>query len=99
VARDARARASVTGVAGDGPTRRATLRAVSRLRVIAVTLLWSVIASGCATVKPHERENLARRSMTEDRAPGDLRFQQHQSGAREGADGGTGEPGGGCGCN
>lgn len=54
---------------------------------------------GCAHVRPHERENLARRSMTADRDPADRRFQQHVTGSREGADGGTGEPGGGCGCN
>ncbi|MGE0399325.1 MAG: DUF4266 domain-containing protein [Kofleriaceae bacterium] len=37
--------------------------------------------------------------MTNDRDPGEARFNQHASGSREGADGGTGEPGGGCGCN
>jgi hypothetical protein len=37
--------------------------------------------------------------MTEDRDAGQRRFSQHQTGSREGADGGTGEPGGGCGCN
>jgi hypothetical protein len=53
----------------------------------------------CATVRPHERENLSRREMVGDRDPGESRFGQHQAGSREGADGGTGEPGGGCGCN
>ena len=73
------------------------MRAVSRCRlvvVLAITLL-----SGCAMVRPHERQNLARRSMTADRDAGEARFTQHKTGAREGADGGTGEPGGGCGCN
>ena len=74
------------------------MRAVFRLRVVSVTLILSS-AAGCAAVKPHEREHLARRSMTEDRESGERRFRQHQTGAREGADGGTGEPGGGCGCN
>lgn len=61
----------------------------------------AVIASlsGCAVVRPHERQNLARREMTADCDPGEARFRQHQTGSREGADGGTGEPGGGCGCN
>jgi len=58
-----------------------------------------VLLSACAVVRPHQRENLARRSMTQDRGPGEARFRQHENGAREGADGGTGEPGGGCGCN
>jgi hypothetical protein len=56
-------------------------------------------ASGCVVVRAHERGNLAKRSMTNDRDPGEARFNQHASGSREGADGGTGEPGGGCGCN
>ena len=66
------------------------------LRVVAVLFL---LASACAVVRPHEREDLARPSMTSDREPGEARFRQHQTGAREGSDGGTGEPGGGCGCN
>jgi hypothetical protein len=37
--------------------------------------------------------------MTADRDAGERRFGQHVTGSREGADGGTGEPGGGCGCN
>ncbi len=71
---------------------------MSRLRVAALATLLVTIA-GCAVVRPHERQNVARRSMTEDRQPGQSRFIQHQTGSREGADGGTGEPGGGCGCN
>lgn len=88
---------TVIAVAEGGPESRARMRAVFRLRVVSVTLLMA--AAGCAVVKPHERENLARRSMTQDRDPGERRFGQHQTGSREGADGGTGEPGGGCGCN
>jgi hypothetical protein len=66
-------------------------------------MLWLVLvtllASSCVVVRAHQRENLAKRSMTQDRAAGEARFAQHQNGSREGADGGTGEPGGGCGCN
>ncbi|MBA3464248.1 MAG: DUF4266 domain-containing protein [Deltaproteobacteria bacterium] len=65
-------------------------------------LTWVVVASlctGCVVVKAHERGNLAKRSMTNDRASGEARFNQHERGSREGADGGTGQPGGGCGCN
>ncbi len=58
-----------------------------------------IVASGCAVVKANERGNLAKRSMTNDRDPGEARFGQHERGSREGADGGTGQPGGGCGCN
>ena len=56
-------------------------------------------ASGCVVVRAHQREHLAKRAMTNDRDPGEIRFGQHATGSREGADGGTGQPGGGCGCN
>jgi hypothetical protein len=59
----------------------------------------TISASGCVVVRAHQRESLAKRSMTNDRDPGEARFQQHATGSREGADGGTGQPGGGCGCN
>jgi hypothetical protein len=67
------------------------------LILLIISLLW--LTSGCARVKPYQREHLARRTMVDDRAPGGTRFEQHRNGSREGADGGTGEPGGGCGCN
>lgn len=75
------------------------VRAVVRYRCHAVVLALMISASGCVVVRAHERGNLAKRSMTNDRDPGEARFNQHASGSREGADGGTGEPGGGCGCN
>ena len=56
-------------------------------------------AMGCVRVQAHQRGNLAKRAMTNDRDPGEARFGQHATGSREGADGGTGQPGGGCGCN
>jgi len=62
--------------------------------------MWFAVAgSGCVVVHAHQRENLAKRSMTEDKSPSESRFQEHERGAREGAEGGTGQPGGGCGCN
>jgi hypothetical protein len=67
-----------------------------RLVVILAAILGT---ASCVRVRAHARENLAKRSMTNDRDPGERRFGQHQTGSREGADGGTGEPGGGCGCN
>jgi hypothetical protein len=54
---------------------------------------------GCAQVKPWQREDLARRTMIEDREPGEERFDGHARASREGADGGSGKAGGGCGCN
>ena len=58
-----------------------------------------LLTSACAVVRPHEREDLSRQAMVHDRDAGESRFRQHETGAREGSDGGTGEPGGGCGCN
>ncbi|HVK78708.1 MAG TPA: DUF4266 domain-containing protein [Kofleriaceae bacterium] len=69
-----------------------------RFCVTAVATLC-LMSSACAVVRPHERQNLARKSMINERSAGESRFNQHRTGAREGADGGTGEPGGGCGCN
>jgi len=59
----------------------------------------AVAGSGCIVVRAHERGNLAKRAMTEDRDPGEARFGGHERGSREGAEGGAGQPGGGCGCN
>jgi hypothetical protein len=59
--------------------------------------------AGCAhsppPVQPWQREYLSRRSMQFDSDPQEDRFRQHWLGAREGADLGFGQPGGGCGCN
>jgi hypothetical protein len=76
----------------------AAVRYLSSL-VILVTISATLLSSGCVVVKAHQRGNLAKRAMTNDRDPGESRFGQHASGSREGADGGTGQPGGGCGCN
>jgi uncharacterized protein DUF4266 len=59
----------------------------------------AALGGGCVVVKAHQRGNLAKRAMTDDRQVGEARFDQHRAGSREGATGGTGEPGGGCGCN
>lgn len=70
-----------------------------RMSIIALAVSLGAAGAGCARVKPYQRENLARPSMVADRQPGETRFEQHARGSREGADGGTGEAGGGCGCN
>jgi hypothetical protein len=67
-----------------------------RLLLLAVTL---AATSGCVVVRAHEREHLAKRAMTNDVDMGEGRFKAHATGAREGAEGGTSHPGGGCGCN
>jgi len=56
-------------------------------------------AAGCATVKPYEREYLSRPSMDLQREATEAKFYTHVLDAREGATGGLGTAGGGCGCN
>lgn len=64
-------------------------------------LLAGGLISGCAhppPVKPWQRGNLVRRAMQfDDGLEG--RFRQHMFSSREGAEGGYGHVGGGCGCN
>jgi hypothetical protein len=62
-------------------------------------LLLVAGTSSCVRVKPYQRGTLAKRSMSGDKDAGESRFEQHARGSREGSDGGTGEAGGGCGCN
>ena len=62
-------------------------------------VLSLALAAGCSHVKPWQREDLARRPMVDDQEPGEARFDEHARASREGAEGGTGRAGGGCGCN
>jgi hypothetical protein len=68
-------------------------------RVLLCALFFAV--SGCGAVKPWERGALAHRTM--DSKAGDRycseSFLGHTYDVREGASGGTGKAGGGCGCN
>jgi hypothetical protein len=72
----------------------------SRALLAALALL---AFSGCARiepwVKPYERENIADPIMAWDRDPVSSSYIQHVYESREGARGGTGVTGGGCGCN
>jgi hypothetical protein len=65
-------------------------------------LLFGAAASGCRhmppPVKPWQRGHLVKRAMQfDDGLEG--RFRQHMFSSREGAEGGYGHVGGGCGCN
>lgn len=77
----------------------ASVRYSSRFAVVILFGLALLGETGCVVVRAHQRGNLAKRAMTNDRDPGEARFTGHERGSREGADGGTGQPGGGCGCN
>ncbi|MFW2390030.1 MAG: DUF4266 domain-containing protein [Polyangiales bacterium] len=50
-------------------------------------------------MKPYEREYLSRPSMDLEREATEAKFYTHVLDAREGATGGLGTAGGGCGCN
>lgn len=54
---------------------------------------------GCAAVAPWERGLLAKKRMTMDPDPQSAALEQHVFEYREGASGGYGSVGGGCGCN
>jgi hypothetical protein len=75
-----------------------------RLRFVVVGLLAALSGlAGCAhrppPIQPWQREYLSKRALRFDADPLEDRFRQHMFGSREGADGGYGHPGGGCGCN
>jgi hypothetical protein len=72
-------------------------------RTAALLLLGALVMGGCAaskwTVKPHQRELLADRIMQLDSETQEREAEEHILSNREGAVGGTGTSGGGCGCN
>jgi len=68
--------------------------------LLLVVALAAVAASStaCATVKPWQRGQLANRCMQFDPDGGFAAFRGHWQESREGASGGSGLQGGGCGC-
>ena len=69
-----------------------------RLGGAALGALLGILASGCATVRPWEREHLALGPMQPDGSRCD-RFEHNAEVYREGAIGANGgKSGGGCGC-
>ncbi|HEX4422871.1 MAG TPA: DUF4266 domain-containing protein [Kofleriaceae bacterium] len=77
----------------------AAVRYLSWFAVAILCCSFATASTGCVVVRAHERGHLAKRAMTDDRDPGETRFVGHERGSREGAEGGAGQPGGGCGCN
>jgi hypothetical protein len=71
--------------------------------LLVIASFMAVGASGCASrawlVKPHQRAYLADRIMRLDANPQQKKADQHVLVYREGAVGGDGTAGGGCGCN
>lgn len=80
--------------------RRRPLRALALLCLATPALL---LLTGCAPiepwVKPYERERLADPIMAFERDPVSTAYIDHVFESREGARGGMGGAGGGCGCN
>ena len=75
-------------------------RFISKVALLAALAAGS---GGCAaskwTVRPHQRELLADRIMQLDAEPQERSAEEHILSNREGAVGGSGTSGGGCGCN
>jgi Domain of unknown function (DUF4266) len=64
-----------------------------------VLVLVLSIVSGCAGVKPWEREHLADPIMQPDNRKEERAVREHTLSTREGSAGTFGVSGGGCGCN
>jgi hypothetical protein len=76
------------------------MKNVARILLLLATVAG---ASGCSNfepwVKPYERDRLADPIMALDMDPVSSAYIMHVYEAREGARGGEGAAGGGCGCN
>ncbi len=76
---------------------------IRRIGHIVLPLILLGCLSGCGSiepwVKPYERDRLADPIMFLDADPVSTAYIQHVFEAREGARGGEGAAGGGCGCN
>ena len=68
------------------------------MKVLALVLVL-VLPAGCATTRPWEREVLAKPVMAPDEDQDLEALRAHVFATREGAVGGFGAGGGGCGCN
>ena len=74
---------------------------LSRLRLALLLALGTLgaVGQGCAHVPPYAREQLTAPGMESESEAEEERFRSHVYDAREGAAGGHGSTGGGCGCN
>ena len=61
-------------------------------------LSTGIVISGCTSVAPWERGNLAKPEMALDPYPLQSTLRAHNYGSREAAAGGNASQGGGCGC-
>ncbi len=70
-----------------------------RLAVVVALGTIGAIASGCTHVQAHQRATLSKRNMQFSPDPTEDELDLHMQQSREGAAGGYGSSGGGCGCN
>jgi hypothetical protein len=77
--------------------RSSVLSCCSRALVLAVMTAALGVSAGCANVQPYERAKLAHPTMTA--ADGAGHGEAHLRAISEGAIGGSGGTGSGCGCN
>ena len=68
------------------------------MRLVLLSVLCCAL-SGCVRVKPYQRELLSKKIMIFQPDAYEDVLDQHMLEAREGAVGGYGSAGGGCGCN
>lgn len=80
-------------VSPDGRTR------MTRWAISCGVLLLALGASGCATVQPWQRGDLARAEMAFEPDPVLATYRRHVEFSKEAASGGASLGGGGCGCN
>ncbi|KPJ94181.1 MAG: hypothetical protein AMJ55_06805 [Gammaproteobacteria bacterium SG8_15] len=69
------------------------------VRTGVLTFLFMLAFSGCAQIKPWERDILAQDKMKLDPSPVETALDEHIYFSKEAASGGQGVGGGGCGCN
>lgn len=65
----------------------------------ALITAWVVSFAGCVRVAPYKRGHLADPTMDVSHENAEASFRAHVHDSREGATGGYGSSGGGCGCN
>lgn len=78
---------------------RAVLAFIKSGLLVALAGLALFTQVGCATVEPWDRGKLAKPKMALDPDPLASQLETHVYNYREGATGGFGSVGGGCGCN
>jgi hypothetical protein len=72
---------------------------MKRPALVCVALVCIFAGAGCRIVRPYERELLSKPIMLFQPDPYEDVLDLHMLEAREGAAGGYGSAGGGCGCN